>query len=59
MSAVGKGQTVDLGDGYQIRELSVPAHLAGRSLRDLALRERTEMQVLLEELLGIPIPVEM
>jgi CIC family chloride channel protein len=47
MSAVGKGQTVDLGDGYQIRELPVPAHLAGRSLRDLALRERTEMQVLL------------
>ena len=47
VDAAGKGQTVDLGDGYQIRELSVPAHLVGRSLRQLALRERTELQVLL------------
>jgi CIC family chloride channel protein len=47
MSAVGKGRNVTLGDGYEIRELPVPAHLAGRSLRELALRERTEIQVLL------------
>jgi len=47
MSAVGEGRNVTLGDGYEIRELPVPAHLAGRSLRELALRERTEMQVLL------------
>ncbi len=47
VDTVGKGRNVELGDGYEIRELSVPAHLAGRSLRVLALRERTELQVLL------------
>ncbi len=47
VSAVGKGQTVDLGDGYLIREIQLPPHLAGRSLRNLAIRERTEVHVLL------------
>jgi CIC family chloride channel protein len=47
VGAVGKGQTVDLGDGYVICELSVPSHLAGQSLRQLTLRERTGLQVLL------------
>ena len=30
VGAVAKGQTVDLGDGYLIRELQVPAHLASK-----------------------------
>jgi CIC family chloride channel protein len=47
VGAVGKGQTVDLGGGYVICELPVPPHLARKSLRQLALRERTEMHVLL------------
>jgi CIC family chloride channel protein len=47
VGAVGKGQTVDLGDGYVIRELTLPPHLQGRSLRELAVRERTQVHVLL------------
>jgi CIC family chloride channel protein len=45
--AVEKGQTVDLGSGYAIREIMVPNHYLNRSLRDLSLRERTGVQVLL------------
>jgi CIC family chloride channel protein len=47
VSTVGKGRTVNLGDGYQIREIMAPGHLQQRSLRELAVRERTEVQVLL------------
>jgi CIC family chloride channel protein len=47
VGAVRKGQTVDLGDGYVIRELTLPPHLLGRSLRELAVRERTQVHVLL------------
>ena len=47
VGAVGKGQTVDLGDGYVLRELPVPAHLAGQTLREAALRQRTDVHVLL------------
>ena len=47
VGAVGKGQTVDLGGGHAIREIELPQHLVGRSLRDLAVRERTQVQVLL------------
>jgi CIC family chloride channel protein len=47
VGAVGKGQTVDLGDGFVICELQVPGHLANQSLRQLALRERTQVHVLL------------
>jgi CIC family chloride channel protein len=47
VSAVSKGQTVDLGDGYEIREVDVSQHLVGRSLRELAVRERTQVHVLL------------
>jgi Trk K+ transport system NAD-binding subunit len=47
VGAVGKGQTVDLGDGYVLRELPVPAHLAGQTLRQAALRERSDVHVLL------------
>lgn len=47
VSAAGRGQTVDLGDGYQLREIMAPPHVTGRSLRQLALRERVGVQVLL------------
>ena len=47
ISAAGSGQTVDLGDGYQLREIMAPPHVTGRSLRKLTLRERVGVQVLL------------
>jgi CIC family chloride channel protein len=47
VGAVGKGKTVDLGDGYQLREIIAPPHMFGRSLMELAIRERTGVQVLL------------
>jgi CIC family chloride channel protein len=47
VSAAGRGQTVDLGDGYQLREIMAPPHVTGRSLRQLTLRERVGVQVLL------------
>ena len=47
VGVVEKGQAVDLGDGYFVREVATPHHLVGHSLRDLAVRERTGAQVLL------------
>jgi CIC family chloride channel protein len=47
ISAAGSGQTVELGDGYQLREIMAPPHVTGRSLRRLTLRERIGVQVLL------------
>jgi len=47
MHAAGTGQTVDLGDGYQLREIMAPPHVTGLSLRELMLRERVGVQVLL------------
>ena len=47
IGAAGSGQTVDLGDGYQLREIMAPPHVTGRSLRKLTLRERVGVQVLL------------
>jgi CIC family chloride channel protein len=47
VSAVGKGRTVDLGDGYVIREIVAPASILDSSLSDSALRARTGIQVLL------------
>ena len=47
VSAVSKGQTVDLGDGYVLRELLVPPHFAGQTLRQAALREHADVHVLL------------
>lgn len=47
VSAVAGGPTVDLGGGYLLREITAPARLAGRSLRELAVRERTGVHVLL------------
>ncbi len=47
ITAAGSGQTVDLGDGYQLREMMAPPHVTGRSLRQLTLRERVGVQVLL------------
>ena len=47
IGAAGSGQTVELGDGYQLREIMAPPHVVGRSLRQLMLRERVGVQVLL------------
>jgi CIC family chloride channel protein len=47
LGAVQKGQTVDLGGGYALREIMVPNHCLNQSLRELSLRERTGVQVLL------------
>ena len=47
LHAAGSGQTVDLGDGYQLREIMAPPHVVGRTLRQLTLRERVGVQVLL------------
>ena len=47
VSVVEKGQAVDLGDGYFVREVATPHHLVGHTLRELGVRERTGVQVLL------------
>jgi len=47
MTAVGRGKTVDLGDGFWLREILAPAYMFGRSLAELAIRERTGVQVVL------------
>jgi Trk K+ transport system NAD-binding subunit len=47
LTAAGRVQRVDLGDGYQLREIMAPPHVTGTSLRQLALRERVGVQVLL------------
>jgi CIC family chloride channel protein len=47
MTTVGRGKTVDLGDGYWLREIMTTPHIVGRSLQELAIRERTGVQVLL------------
>ncbi len=47
MQAVGRGKTVDLGDGYCLREILAPAYMFGKSLAELAIRERTGVQVVL------------
>jgi len=47
IAAAGRTQTVDLGDGYQLREIMAPPHVTGSTLRQLTLRERVGVQVLL------------
>ena len=47
MSAVSKGRPVDLGDGYWLREILVPAHMFGRTLSELNIRNQTGVQILL------------
>ena len=47
VNAVGKGQTVDLGDGYVLLELPVPPHFAGKTLGQAALRAQADVHVLL------------
>ena len=47
VAVVEKGQAVDLGDGYFVREIPTPHHLLGHSLRELSVRERTGVQVLM------------
>jgi CIC family chloride channel protein len=47
MTAARRGQTVDLGDGYQLREIMAPPHVTGATLKRLMLRERVGVQVLM------------
>ncbi len=47
LTAAGRVQRIDLGDGHQLREIMAPPHVTGVSLRQLALRERVGVQVLL------------
>jgi CIC family chloride channel protein len=47
VDAAEKGQTIDLGDGFALREFAPSHRLLGRSLREVAVRERTGVQVLL------------
>jgi CIC family chloride channel protein len=47
MAAAGRSQKVDLGDGYELREIMAPPHVTGATLRQLNLRERVGVQVLL------------
>ena len=47
LGAVEKGSTVDLGGGYALREVMVPHAYLNQTLRELSLRERTGVQVLL------------
>ena len=44
---MGRGKTVDLGDGYHLREILAPPMMLDRSLAELGIRERTGVQVLL------------
>ena len=43
----GRGQTVHLGDEFVLTELDVPQRFVGRSLREIDLRARTGVQVVL------------
>jgi CIC family chloride channel protein len=47
VGAVEKGTTVDLGGGYCLREIVAPPHMIDRTLQQLAIREKTGVQVLL------------
>ncbi len=47
ITAVSRGKTVDLGDGYWLREILAPPYMFERSLAELGIRERTGVQVVL------------
>lgn len=47
LSLANRGHEVDLGDGYALMEIEAPASFYGRSLRELDLRGRHGLQVLL------------
>ena len=47
LSLANRGHEVNLGDGYTLREVEAPASFYGRSLRELDLRRRLGIQVLL------------
>lgn len=47
ISAVDRLGTVDLGGGYQLAEYEVPVHLSGKTLKELELRRRHGLQVIL------------
>jgi CIC family chloride channel protein len=47
VAVVGKGREANLGGGYVVQEVPIPAHVVGKTLSDLAIRERTGVHVLL------------
>ena len=47
LSLANRGHEVDLGDGYALMEIEAPASFYGRSLREIDLRQRHGIQVLL------------
>ena len=47
ITAVSRGKTVDLGDGYWLREILAPPYMFDKSLAELGIRERTGVQVVL------------
>jgi Trk K+ transport system NAD-binding subunit len=47
ITAVSRGKTVDLGDGYWLREILAPPYMFERSLAELGIGERTGVQVVL------------
>ncbi len=53
----GRGQRVDLGGGYVLAELEAPSSFVGQSLRELDLRARTGVHVLLLRHAGSSTPI--
>jgi Trk K+ transport system NAD-binding subunit len=47
VDVVGKVHQVELGDGYVVQEILAPSAFQGHSLRDLKVRDRTGVQVVL------------
>jgi len=47
VKALGPGRTVELGGDYVLKEILALPYMWGRNLRELAIRERTGVQVLL------------
>jgi CIC family chloride channel protein len=47
VAALGPGRTVELGGDYVLKEILTLPYMWGRNLRELAIRERTGVQVLL------------
>ncbi len=47
VNSLGPGRTVDLGGDYVLKEILALPYMWGRNLRELAIRERTGVQVLL------------
>ena len=59
MTAVSQGGRIDLGGGYALQQITAPPSTFGRSLRELDLRRRFDVQILLIRTLhsgGVRVP---